>query len=75
VPAQSWDELEPLEKADVLRRDFDIFAATERSNVQARADRHGALEKRAGELEEALKQLSARLSQLEGKNDQPIADA
>jgi hypothetical protein len=63
MQSKSWDELQPNEKADVLRRDFEEFSRIERENVQARADRHSILEKRVTELEEALKRMQSHLAQ------------
>jgi hypothetical protein len=69
VPAKPWDELSPNEKADALQQQFHDYAAIERQNLQARADRHDMLERRVAELEGALKQMASQLARLEGKNE------
>ena len=68
MPAEHWDELSADEKADLLRKWFDAFDATERKNVQERGYRFGKIEKRLSELEEAVKQIQSRLDQLERRN-------
>jgi hypothetical protein len=68
VQPKPWDQLPLSQQVAELRRDFDEFARIERENVQARLDRHNALEKRVAKLEEALKQIQSRLDRLDGRN-------
>jgi BMFP domain-containing protein YqiC len=68
-----WLSRSPDEKADILRQEFDLYHEMERKNLQARADRHAALESRVAALEAALRrieetaaQMASRLAQIEG---------
>jgi hypothetical protein len=69
VQSKPGDQLQLPQQVAELRRDFDEFARIERENVQARLDRHNALEKRVVELEEALRQIRSRLGKLEDTID------
>jgi flagellar motility protein MotE (MotC chaperone) len=69
MPAKSWEDLSPNDKADALRREFDAFLKQERDNLNARNLQHNRVVKRLDVLEEALKKMESRVWKLERKND------
>jgi hypothetical protein len=70
MPTDAWHDLSATEKADALRREFDGFREQEKENLQVRHEARAALERRMDALEEALKQMAARLDKIERKNEQ-----
>jgi hypothetical protein len=65
MPAKSWEDLSPNDKADSVRRELNAIRDQECRDLNARNLQHKQLVKRLDALEVALKRLDVRVRKLE----------